>query len=289
MIRKDRFSTFCTIFVSCLALMSVFPTLYLLLVSLSSESAMYSGNIWEMVKSLSFDSYTALYKYSELPRSLLNSVFLTIVGTLINMFFTIPCSYALSRGDFKGRKVTMVALLFTMFFRGSIIPNYMWMRTLGLTDSFWAVWLSKGISVYNIFLLRTFFERVQKSTIEAAQLDGANELVIMFKIIVPSCIPGVLTASIFYAVSWWNEYYLSLMYISDPAKFTLPLRIVQMTSNITESSRLNVFDTMYGGLSAYGVRAGGIILSIIPALFILFVLQKYYINEIMFMKRNDRK
>jgi len=176
-----------------------------------------------------------------------------------------------------------------MFFRPSIIPSFLWMKYIGVTNTYWAIWFTKLIGVYNVLILKTFFQRVPKSVISAARIDGASEWEILFKIVLPMSKAALVTIATFYFIGWWNEYYLSLVYISDTEKFTLPVRIIQMIRNVTESTTSFIDRDELSKLSVAGVRAAGIVISIIPVLCLLPFLQKYYTKGMAISSFKEKK
>ena len=149
------------------------------------------------------------------------------------------------------------------------------MSKLGLQDTYFAIWLTKLVSIYNIFILTAFFESLPQDILNAAKLDGAGPMTILWRIVIPMSIPALITISIFYLASWWNDYYLTMIYIRTPDNYTLPVRIIQMITNIENSSVYSTQDAVYANLSAYGIRAAGIVLSTVPMLILILLMQRY--------------
>lgn len=278
--RDKLFTRVCYGFVFVQAAASLFPFVYILVVSLSDGAAIASGNLFSSENVLTLGSYKGLFLYADLGRSFANSVVLSLVGTLFNMTLTIPCAYALSRTETWGRNVIYGILILAMFFRGEMIPTYVWMSELGLQDTYFAIWLTKLVSVYNILILTSFFENLPRDVLNAAQLDGAGPMMILWRIVLPMSKAVLISISIFYMASWWNDYYLTMIYIRDPEKYTLPVRIIQMITNVEDSSVYSAQDAVYAKLSAYGVRAAGIVLSAVPMLLLIPLMQRIDIASI---------
>lgn len=290
MIHNDRcFLRFCYGIACVLVAISLFPFLYIFFVSISDSAAIAAGNLLSAENELSLDSYIGLFLYGELGNSFLNSIKLSLIGVALNMAFTVPCSYALSRKETRGKAWIYSFLTFSMFFRGEIIPSYVWMSELGIIDSYFAVWLSKLVSIYNIFILAQFFESLPQNVLDAAKLDGAGPLQIMFRIVLPMSKAALCSIGIMYFATWWNDYYYTMIYIRDPKKATLPLRIIQMISNIEDSSVYSAQDMVYAKLSAYGVRAAGIVLSILPMLLMILVVQHKNVGVDQIYKKQQKE
>ncbi len=269
---KDRlFKTVCYCVAVFLAAIALFPFLYILFVSLSDRASIAAGNLLSADNQISFSSYIGLFRYGSLSKSFLNSLILSFCGVFLNMLFTIPCAYALSRKETKGKKWIYGFLILAMFFRGEIIPTYVWMSSLGLVDSYLAVWLSKLVSIYNILILAKYFETLPQDVLNAAKLDGAGPMQILLKFALPMSKTILFSIGIIYFATWWNDYYYTMIYIRDPSKFTLPVRIIQMIANIEDSSIYSTQDLVYAKLSAYGIRAAGIVLSILPMLLLVLI------------------
>ena len=283
MINNDtHFTRICYCIVIFLVAVTLFPFLYIFFVSISNSTAIATGELLSSKNTLSLDSYIGLFRYADLGQSLLNSVVLSVIGVFLNMAFTIPCAYALSRRETHGKKVIYGILILAMFFRGETIPTYVWMSELELLDSYVAVWLSKLVSIYNIFILAQYFEGLPCDILNAAKLDGAGPMQIMLQIVLPMSRAVLISIGIIYFASWWNDYYYTMIYIRNPDKFTLPVRIMQMIANIEDSSVYSAKDVVYAKLSVYGVRSAGIVLSIVPMLLLILIVQRrnYGVDQI---------
>lgn len=278
----------CYTIVILLSIVTIIPIAYIVLVSISTSTTVAS-NSFLSGGSVSLSSYVGIFKYAGFPRAILNSIFLTLVGTGLNMLLTIPAAFALSQKTLPYKKFFMGILLCAMFLRGSLIPSYVWMNNLGLTNTYFAVWCSKLVSIYNILILKTYFEGVPEDLIKTARLFGANDWTVLWKVVLPLSIPAIITVTVFYAVSWWNDYFFTMIYISDIDKLTLPVRIMQMAANVKESSLYSIQDSVYSGFSAVGIRAAGIVVSILPIAIILPFLQKHYIEKLTNTKKERKK
>lgn len=153
------------------------------------------------------------------------TVIVTVVGTLLSLILTIFAAYALSRDYLPGRKFFTILILFTMYFGGGMIPTFMVVKGLGLYDTLTALFVPQAINVFNFIVMRTFFKEIPRELEEAARIDGASDLHILYKVIIPLSLPVIATIGLFYAVNYWNTYFDALLYIQSPEKYTLQLRL----------------------------------------------------------------
>ena len=153
----------------------------------------------------------------------MNSIFYTLAGTAINLVMTIMCAYPLSRRELFGRKIIVSVIMFTMFFSGGLIPLFLLINNLNLYDSIWAVLLPSSIAVYNVIVMRTFFQGLPYELTESAYIDGANDIYILAKIILPLSIPIIATMILFYGVGNWNSFYNALMFLAQKDKYPVQL------------------------------------------------------------------
>ncbi|HOO75013.1 MAG TPA: carbohydrate ABC transporter permease [Tepiditoga sp.] len=214
-----------------------------------------------------------------------NSVFITVTGTVINIFLTVITAYALSRRNFFGKRLYIIFLLIPMLFNGGLIPNYMLIKNLGLINSYWSVILPGAIDVYYLILLKNVMQNVPQEIFEAAELDGASHWKMIWKIAVPLSKPGILTIGMFYAIRRWNEYFNAMIYINDPGKW--PLQVV-LRQFIVDSDKAALFGAQsvvgYGAgassLPFRSLQSGIIIVTVVPILIIYPFILKYFTKGI---------
>lgn len=221
-----------------IAIITIYPIYYIFINSFSGSAAVASNSVILYPKDINFQAYKVVFKDAGIVRSFINSVFYTGVGTAINVALSAMCAYPLSRSNFYGRKIFVSIIMFTMFFNGGIIPLFLTISNLNLYNSIWAVLLPSAISVYNVIVMRTFFQSIPYELTESAYIDGANDIFIFFKIILPLSMPIIATMILFYGVSNWNSFYNALMFLSDKSKY--PVQLVL---------RSIVIDGATGGLS----------------------------------------
>jgi putative aldouronate transport system permease protein len=261
---------------------TVYPFLNLLAVSLTGiQSISDISGMAIIPQSPTFDYYKALLSTPFVQKAFLNSVFITLAGTAINMVLTILTAYALSRENFFGKKAFTIFLIIPMLFNPGIIPNYMLIKNLVLIDKYWALILPGAINVYYTMLLRNVFLSVPKSVYEAAQIDGARHLTMIRKIAIPLCKPGVITITLFYAITHWNDYFKPLIYITDPGKWPLQVLLRQF---IVDADKASLFGPLQSVLYSQGATAlpfrglqsAIIIITVIPILLLYPLLLRYF-------------
>lgn len=203
------------IFMLLFLLATLYPFWYVVIVSLSDGKAVLSGQVGLWPVNITLDTYKVVLRDSSITTGFKNTVFYTVLGTLINLVCTSMCAYPLSRPDLRGKKQVMGFIVFTMFFSGGMIPGYLVMNQMGLIDTIWAMVLPGAISTYNMIVMRTFFMGIPESLHESACLDGANDWQVLVRIVLPLSKPIMATMLLFYAVGHWNSYMNALLYLNS--------------------------------------------------------------------------
>jgi len=233
-------------------------------------------------RNISFEAYMHIFKNGNIFLSFKSSVIITLLGTFTNLFLTILCAYVMSKTKLKGYKLFINIIIFTMYFKGGLIPSYMVMRSLGLVDSYWAVVLTGGISTYNMLVLRSFFINIPESLEEAAIIDGASEPYVLLRIILPISLPAIATIGLFYAVGHWNSYFTPLIYLNSRKKWPLQVILREILFESTESMRTAGESTELQK-SAIGpqLKMATVIVTIIPITLIYPFLQKHFVKGVL--------
>ena len=212
-------------FLTVLAFICLYPFLNVVAYSFSGYNAVLSGKVTFYPIDISLTAYQTIMKNSQIWSAMWVTIFTTIMGTLIGLILTIAAAYALSRDYLPGKGILSGLILFTMYFSGGIIPTFLVVKGLGMYDSLTSLFIPQAVNVFNFIVMRTFFRQLPTELEEAARIDGANEMQILFKIILPLSVPIIATIGLFYAVNYWNSYFDALIYITSPDKFTLQLRL----------------------------------------------------------------
>jgi putative aldouronate transport system permease protein len=225
-------------------------------------------------------NYKILLSNPLIVKSIFNSLFITIVGTLINLLLTAMAAYVLARTNFVGKRIVLIFLIVLMVFEPGLIPEYLLVKDLGLLDTYTSLILYKAVNVYYLFILMRFFEDVPDSILEAARIDGAGHFRIFTKIMLPLSKPALATLGLFYGVYHWNEYFRATIYITDPNKWPLQvvLRqfVVQQDNTTMLGSQGILTADQIAALDFGSLQAGTIIISIIPLLLLYPLILKFY-------------
>ena len=222
----------------------------------------------------SFEAFRQLLGHSMFPRAAWNSAVITLLGTAISLVLTVPLAYGLSTRTLPGRKLIMTLILFTYLFSPGLIPVYLLITGMKLTNNYLAIILPPAVSVYNTLVMMSFFEGLPEELKDAARIDGANELQVLWHIILPLSKPILLTIGLFYAVFFWNEFFTPLLYLNDNNLMPLPvlLRNILISASFNEYVEYNAFSSS----SIESLKAAGVLITMIPMLLIYPWIQRYF-------------
>lgn len=270
-------------FLTLCVVITLFPLVNIVATSLSSSNAIVSGEVFLWPKQLTLEAYRNIIEDGQVFMAMKNTLIITVVGVVFNMAATILCAYPLSRKRLMGRGVFSGIIVFTMLFGGGMIPSFLLVKMLGIMDSYWALWLPQLISVYNMIIMKTFFQSIPDSLEEAAALDGANDFYILVKVFLPLSGSMLATLTLFYAVSWWNEYYNSMIYINSSGKLPMTVKLMQMVQNMNQDMLRGSEGAMQQeqSLVAQSVKSASIVVTILPILCVYPFLQKYFVKGVM--------
>lgn len=260
----------------------VYPFLYVVSVSLSSGEAVNKGLVVLFPVDLNFDALSTVFHYKQLWVSYGNTIFYTVVGTVLNIIFTCLAAYPLSRKHFCFRKQLNFLLAFTMYFSGGLIPIYIVVTSLGLYNTRWAMILPSLVSAYNVMICRSAFESISEELFEEAALEGANDFTIMTKIAIPLIKPTLAVLTLYYAVARYNDFFNAMLYISkkslEPLQLFLRRILLEASSEIMQTSHV---DMAAASQSSLQVRYVCIVVSVIPIMLVVPLVQKYLVEGTM--------
>ncbi|MCA1296384.1 carbohydrate ABC transporter permease [Paenibacillus sp. alder61] len=272
------FGVFNTLILCLVAVATLYPIVYITAVSLSDTAAVVQGRVFLFPKGLNLEAYAEVLKNDTIPRAYLNSVFYTAFGTFVNLLITAVAAYPLSQKGFFGRKFFMLAIVLTMFLNPGIIPTYVVVQQLGLTDSVWALVLPNAIWTMELIILKSFYENMSSQIREAALIDGASEYRILFNIVIPLSKPALASIGLFYFMGHWNSFFLPLIYLNDPDKY--PLQVV-LRDMLIYSAENDAGLVDRSALAPQSIKNATIVLSMIPVLLIYPFAQKYFAKGVM--------
>ena len=275
------FKVFDVLLIAVISLLCLYPMIYVLFASLSNSSQFiqHQGLLFRPL-GLTLDSYVQVTKHPMIVRGYLNTIFVVVAGLATNMVCTLTGGYVLAMKDFKWRKLLNKFVVFTMLFSGGMVPQYLTVKAVGLLDSYWSLIFPVAINTFNMIIIRTAFESVPESLRESARLDGANDFVILFRIMLPLTMPSVAVIILYYGVQHWNSWFSSMLYLQTREKYPLQLILREIllqndTSTMTDG----------GGADTIGmsdtVKYAVIIVSTLPILALYPFLQRYFVKGVM--------
>ncbi len=257
------------------------PLWYVIIVSLTPLSAnqLQGYNLLLPPNQWTLEAYKQLLGQDAFIRALLNSCIITISGVAVNMILTTLTAYALTFKDLPGRNIFLSLILFTFLFNAGIIPTYLVVQNLNLLNTYPAVILPGAISVYNLFVMKTFFQNLPTGLRESAIMDGANELQVLWHIVLPLSRPILLTIAMFYAVGHWNEFFLPVLYLSDTNLMPLPV----LLRNILTAASMNdyVGQNALSTTPQDALKMAAVILTMLPMLVIYPWIQRYFTKGVL--------
>lgn len=264
----------------------IVPLLNILARSLSSpEASVTMGGLEIIPKDFSFINYRIVFNHPALMTALSNSIFVTVVGTAINIILTTTAAYVLTRPNLMFKRAIMVFLIFMMLFEPGLVPEYLVIQKLGLMGSKWSVILVTAVNVYYLIIMMRYFEDIPSSIFEAAELDGASHLRVLFSIVFPLAKAGIATITMFYAVLRWNEFFKASIYLikAKDTLFQVVLRqFVVLGDTVSIVGQQNLFN--YNDLARIdytALKGATIIVAIIPVLLLYPIVLRYYAKDVM--------
>ncbi|MDQ0900864.1 carbohydrate ABC transporter permease [Paenibacillus sp. V4I7] len=275
-------SVYCLLII--VMLLVLYPLYFVLIASFSSPQLVLSGDIWLWPKGISWRGYEKLFQNREIIQGYGNTILYTVSGTAINLALTVAAAFPLSRRNFMGRHWISGFMVFTMFFSGGLIPTYLLIKQLGLLNTYWVMVLPGAVSVWNIMLMRTFFQSGLPFELqEAAAIDGCSNLRILLRIVLPLSAPILAVMVLFYSVGHWNAYFNALIYLSDRDKYPLQLILREI---LIQGETKDMVDVSEGSLSnsmldVESIKYAIVIVANLPILILYPFLQKYFNKGVM--------
>ncbi len=265
------------VFLTLLGLTMFLPFMNVIAQSFSSGGAIDRGEV--MFWPVEFTTHYYQYVFADVSiwRAFGISVYITVVGTIINLAATSLLAYPISRQEYVGRRLVMILILLTMIFSAPLIPQFILMRELSLTNTLWALMLPTAISAFNLFVLRSFFAQLPNEIIEAARIDGCGETRTLWSIVLPLSKPALATVGIFYSVTNWNKYMDALYYINDRSLYPLQVKLRELliTDDLSDTGNLAFEVTSQ---SVQGVQMAVILVATLPIILLYPFLQRFFIS-----------
>ncbi|HOJ10994.1 MAG TPA: carbohydrate ABC transporter permease [Clostridiales bacterium] len=269
------------VFLLLLDAVMLYPIIYVFSVSISDTFRVIAGDVVLFPKGFSLESYKIILNDTYFTRSYLNTVIYSVLGTFITLMLVTLTAYPLSIRKFRSKKYITYIHVFTMFFGGGMIPTYLVIKSLGLIDTIWAMVLPNAIGVWYLLIFRSFFSDISYSLHESAYIDGANDWIILYKIIIPLSKPVIATISLFTIVAIWNDFFSALLYLNDRNKHPLQmtLRRILLASQVTRKENFQAEDlTKTVSLT---MKSAAIFITILPIILIYPFIQKHFVKGVM--------
>ncbi|WP_407945786.1 carbohydrate ABC transporter permease [Paenibacillus puerhi] len=263
------------------SILALIPFVYVIAGSFATNDELLRRGFILFPTQFSLDAYKYIFSSGSVLRSLLVTVYITVMGTLINIVFTSLMAYPLAHKNLFARRKLMLAIIFTMLFGGGMIPNFLIVKSLGMLDTYWSLLIPGAISTFNLIVLKNFFQNIPESLAESAKIDGANEFRILFSIVLPLSLPALATFSLFYAVGHWNTFFTAVMYINDSTKWPIQVLMRQIVilsqGGAGDSSEIdpNVV------IPQQAVKMAVIVVATLPILCVYPFLQKHFAKGVM--------
>lgn len=278
------FYFFTTLILTLFFLLVLYPCIYVISASFSTGTAVQSGKVILFPVDFSLEGYRTVFHTQTVWLGFKNSLFYTLVGTLINITMTLTAAYCLSRHDLYGRNFIMLLFTFTMFFNGGMIPHYILVQKLGFLNTVWALLIPGAIGVYNLIVCKTFIQNtIPTDLLEAAQIDGCSDFMYFIRIVLPLSKAIIAVLVLFYGVRHWNSYFSAMIYLNDKNLYplTLFLREILMADQIDPSTVSDPEMQAKLAQSAGVIKYALIVVSMVPVLLIYPFIQKYFVKGVM--------
>ncbi|NHN32201.1 carbohydrate ABC transporter permease [Paenibacillus agricola] len=273
--------TLIIIVVALASFLCLVPILHLISISLSSNAAILSNKVTLFPVEWSTLAYQTVLKDVKMYNSLLFTITLVVIFTLFCMVMTICAAYPLTKKKLKGRDFFLLVILFTMFFSGGLIPEYLLVKSLQLTNTIWALVLPGMINAFYLIILKSFFSSIPEELEESARMDGCSHFGTLFRIVLPLSLPVLATLSLFYAVGRWNGFMDALFYITNQNLYPLQLKLYQLVISNQMSDSMATEGMSATAPIPESLKAASIMFATIPILLVYPWLQRYFISGIM--------
>lgn len=263
-----------------IALIMLAPFWYVLSVSFASYKEFLQRDVVWFPREWVFSAYEFLFSSKSFVRSIGVTVLVTAVGTLVNLAFTSTFAYTLAR-PVIGQRIMLLLVLFTLLFSAGMIPTYLVVKGTGLIDSIWALILPIAINPFNLLVMRQFFTSIPNELYEAAVIDGANDLKVFWRIILPLSKPSLAAFALFYAVMHWNNYFTGILYLNQPEKWPIQVFLRQMVVVGEAQTALSSQILLEHAPPAETIQMAAIIVATVPILVLYPFLQKHFAKGVM--------
>ncbi|PYI54854.1 carbohydrate ABC transporter permease [Paenibacillus flagellatus] len=259
----------------------LYPLLFVAVASISDPGKVVNGEIWLWPEDITFRGYEKVFRNGDILNGYANTIVYTLLGTAVNLVLTVCAAYPLSRKELYGRGVVTALFVFTMFFSGGLIPTYLLVKKLGMVNTMWALIIPNAVAVWNIVIMRTFFQQSVPAEIqESAYMDGCSNVQTLLRIVLPLSLPILAVMTLFYSVAHWNSFFGALIYLTDRDKYPLQLilREILIQSNMKDMVETSEESLAKSVMEAESIKYAVIIIANLPVLMLYPFLQRYFVK-----------
>lgn len=269
------------VFLLLLAIVTLYPFWHVLIGSVLPYEEAIKSSFNLFPTKWSFEAYEYVFSKNTIPKALLVSVFVTVLGTLYQLFITAITAYPLIKQDLPGRSAIFLFMVFTMFFSGGLIPYYLLIKNLGMVNHLSVMIIPAALSMYNMIVLKTFFQSIPLELEESAKMDGAGYMTIFFRIILPLSIPSLATIGLFIAVGQWNNWYQPMLFLNDKDQWPLAmvLRDILINNNTNTTASVSAVNEQF--MLADTIKNAIVMISVIPIIIVYPFIQKHFVKGVM--------
>ncbi|MDU0201788.1 MULTISPECIES: carbohydrate ABC transporter permease [Paenibacillus] len=263
------------------AVITFIPFYYVIVASLSPIKQVLTESIILWPEKFTLTSYHMILTTPSFVRALLFTLFITVVGTAINMLFTSTLGYSLSKKRFRARRAILMLIVFSMMFSGGLIPTYLVVKQLGMINSLWALMLPGAISAFNLIVLKNFFASIPQALEDSARIDGCSNFGIFMRIALPLSLPALASFTLFYAVGNWNQFFAAIMYMNNSRYWTLQVVLRQLVIIGDSTGYGQVIDDANKTAFPETLKYAAIVVATLPILLVYPFLQKYFVKGVL--------
>lgn len=276
--RLTLFDYINTVIMLIVALIIIFPILNVISISFSEATYVVQNKISFFPRGFNLEAYKLILCSNKIPRAYLNTIIYTIAGVAVNVVMTAIAAYPLARKGFFGKKFFMSMIIFTMFFNGGIIPNYIIVRNLGMINTIWAIIIPNALWTVELLIMKSFYQSISPSLYESAYIDGASEYKVLFRIFIPLSKASIASLALFFFIGHWNSYFIPMIYLNDIEK--APLQVVLKEMLILNTAK-DIYLDKYAKMTPETMKNATIFISMVPILIVYPFAQKYFVSGIM--------
>ncbi|OAB46376.1 carbohydrate ABC transporter permease [Paenibacillus antarcticus] len=285
--RSDKiFNWLNIVLVGIFTLIILYPLLFVVFASLSDPRQIFDNILLLWPRGFTLEGYKRVFDNQDIWMGFKNAIIYTVLGTAVNVIMTTLAAYPLSRRDFRGRNVITMLFTFTMFFSGGLIPSYLVNQQLGIVNTMWVMILPGAVSVYNMIIMRTYFQQnIPLELEESAFIDGATDMQLLIKVVLPLSTPIIAVMMMFYGVGRWNGYFDAMIYLSERELFPLQLilREILVQNQMGDAANQAIMNSNQGEVNALkqSIKYAVVVVSSVPVLIFYPIVSKYFEKGIM--------